>query len=78
MRLRCANTAHYCMDGIPANYHGEAIRPSDGNPDATVPGLMAVGEAACVSVHGANKLGCNRFSISSCSAVRQPCVAPKN
>jgi succinate dehydrogenase / fumarate reductase flavoprotein subunit len=52
-------TAHYCMGGIPANYHGEAIRPSDGNPDATVPGLMAVGEAACVSVHGANRLGCN-------------------
>jgi succinate dehydrogenase / fumarate reductase, flavoprotein subunit len=52
-------TAHYCMGGIPANYHGDAIRPSDGNPDATVPGLMAVGEAACVSVHGANRLGCN-------------------
>lgn len=52
-------TAHYCMGGIPANYHGEAIRPSDGNPDATVPGLMAAGEAACVSVHGANRLGCN-------------------
>jgi succinate dehydrogenase / fumarate reductase flavoprotein subunit len=52
-------TAHYCMGGIPANYHGEAIRPSGGNPDATVPGLMAVGEAACVSVHGANRLGCN-------------------
>jgi succinate dehydrogenase / fumarate reductase flavoprotein subunit len=52
-------TAHYCMGGIPANYHGEAIRPSDGNPDATVAGLMAVGEAACVSVHGANRLGCN-------------------
>jgi succinate dehydrogenase / fumarate reductase, flavoprotein subunit len=52
-------TAHYCMGGIPANYHGEAIRPTDGNPDATVPGLMAVGEAACVSVHGANRLGCN-------------------
>jgi succinate dehydrogenase / fumarate reductase flavoprotein subunit len=52
-------TAHYCMGGIPANYHGEAIRPSDDNPDATVPGLMAAGEAACVSVHGANRLGCN-------------------
>ena len=37
----------------------EAIQPSNGNPDATVPGLMAVGEAACVSVHGANRLGCN-------------------
>jgi succinate dehydrogenase / fumarate reductase, flavoprotein subunit len=52
-------TAHYCMGGIPANYHGDAIRPSNGNPDATVPGLMAIGEAACVSVHGANRLGCN-------------------
>jgi succinate dehydrogenase / fumarate reductase flavoprotein subunit len=52
-------TAHYCMGGIPANYHGEAIRPSNGNPDATVKGLMAAGEAACVSVHGANRLGCN-------------------
>jgi succinate dehydrogenase / fumarate reductase flavoprotein subunit len=52
-------TAHYCMGGIPANYHGEAISAARGNPDATIPGLMAVGEAACVSVHGANRLGCN-------------------
>jgi succinate dehydrogenase / fumarate reductase flavoprotein subunit len=52
-------TAHYCMGGIPANYHGEAISPTNSNPDATVIGLMAVGEAACVSVHGANRLGCN-------------------
>ena len=52
-------TAHYCMGGIPANYHGETIRPSNGNPDGTVKGLMAAGEAACVSVHGANRLGCN-------------------
>src|SRR6266404_766636 len=52
-------TVHYNMGGIPANYHGETIRPSDSNPDATVPGLMAAGEAACVSVHGANRLGCN-------------------
>src|SRR5664280_3471339 len=52
-------TAHYCMGGIPANYHGEAISAAGGNPDATVPGLMAAGEAACVSVHGANRLGCN-------------------
>lgn len=51
-------TAHYCMGGIPANYHGEAIS-AVGGPDAIVPGLMAVGEAACVSVHGANRLGCN-------------------
>ena len=52
-------TAHYAMGGVPTNYKGEAIRPRDGNPDATIPGLLAVGEAACVSVHGANRLGCN-------------------
>ncbi len=52
-------TAHYNMGGIPCNYHGEVIAPKDGNPDAVVPGLMAVGEAACVSVHGANRLGSN-------------------
>ena len=52
-------TAHYNMGGIPCNYHGEVIAPRDGNPDAVVPGLMAVGEAACVSVHGANRLGSN-------------------
>ena len=51
-------TAHYCMGGIPTNYHGEAIS-AEGDPDAIVPGLMAAGEAACVSVHGANRLGCN-------------------
>jgi succinate dehydrogenase / fumarate reductase flavoprotein subunit len=47
------------MGGIPTNYHAEVIAPTDGNPDATVPGLMAIGEAASVSVHGANRLGCN-------------------
>ncbi|MHA6645727.1 succinate dehydrogenase flavoprotein subunit [Mesorhizobium sp. A623] len=52
-------TAHYCMGGIPANYHGEAIGAAGGDPDCIVPGLMAIGEAACVSVHGANRLGCN-------------------
>ncbi|MFQ5347429.1 MAG: succinate dehydrogenase flavoprotein subunit [Rhodothalassiaceae bacterium] len=52
-------TAHYCMGGIPTNYRGEALNPKDGDPDATVPGLYAAGEAACVSVHGANRLGCN-------------------
>jgi succinate dehydrogenase / fumarate reductase flavoprotein subunit len=52
-------TAHYCMGGIPSNYHGEAISASKDDPDVTIPGLMAVGEAACVSVHGANRLGCN-------------------
>jgi succinate dehydrogenase / fumarate reductase flavoprotein subunit len=52
-------TVHYNMGGIPTNYHGEVVRPVPGNPDAVVPGLMAIGEAACVSVHGANRLGSN-------------------
>jgi len=52
-------TVHYNMGGIPTNYHGEVVSPKNGNPDATVPGLMAIGEAACVSVHGANRLGSN-------------------
>jgi succinate dehydrogenase / fumarate reductase flavoprotein subunit len=52
-------TVHYNMGGIPTNYHGEAITKKDGNPDYIVPGLMALGEAACVSVHGANRLGSN-------------------
>ncbi|MBL4906974.1 MAG: FAD-binding protein, partial [Sneathiella sp.] len=52
-------TVHYNMGGIPTNYHGEVVDLKDGNPDAVVPGLMAVGEAACVSVHGANRLGSN-------------------
>jgi succinate dehydrogenase / fumarate reductase, flavoprotein subunit len=52
-------TVHYDMGGIPTNYHGEALRPTADNPDNIVPGLMAVGEAACVSVHGANRLGTN-------------------
>jgi succinate dehydrogenase / fumarate reductase flavoprotein subunit len=52
-------TVHYNMGGIPTNHHGEALRPSAADPDAVVPGLMAIGEAACVSVHGANRLGCN-------------------
>jgi succinate dehydrogenase / fumarate reductase flavoprotein subunit len=52
-------TVHYNMGGIPTNYHGEVVNLRDGNPDAVVPGLFAVGEAACVSVHGANRLGSN-------------------
>ncbi len=52
-------TVHYNMGGIPCNYHGEVVRLKDGNPDSVVPGLFAVGEAACVSVHGANRLGSN-------------------
>jgi len=52
-------TVHYNMGGIPTNIHGEVLRPTKDNPDATVEGLMAIGEAACVSVHGANRLGTN-------------------
>ncbi len=52
-------TVHYNMGGIPTNYHGEVVTLKDGNPDHVVPGLMAIGEAACVSVHGANRLGSN-------------------
>jgi len=52
-------TVHYNMGGIPCAYTGDAVTLKDGNPDSVVHGLMAVGEAACVSVHGANRLGSN-------------------
>lgn len=52
-------TVHYNMGGVPTNIHGEAVTLRDGDPEAVVPGLMAIGEAACVSVHGANRLGSN-------------------
>jgi succinate dehydrogenase / fumarate reductase flavoprotein subunit len=52
-------TVHYNMGGIPANRHGQVVTVRDGNAETPVPGLMAVGEAACVSVHGANRLGSN-------------------
>ena len=52
-------TVHYNMGGIPTNYHGEVLAPTAQDPDRTCPGLMAIGEAACVSVHGANRLGTN-------------------
>ena len=52
-------TCHYNMGGVPTNHRGEAVTVRDGDPDAAVPGLMAIGEAACVSVHGANRLGSN-------------------
>jgi succinate dehydrogenase / fumarate reductase, flavoprotein subunit len=52
-------TVHYTMGGIPTNYHGEVLTKANGDPDVVVPGLMALGEAACVSVHGANRLGSN-------------------
>ena len=52
-------TVHYNMGGVPTNYHGEVLRPTAANPDAVAGGLMAVGEVACTSVHGANRLGTN-------------------
>jgi len=52
-------TVHYNMGGIPTNYHGEVLTKKNGDPDTVAPGLMALGEAACVSVHGANRLGSN-------------------
>ena len=61
-------TVHYNMGGIPTNYWGEVLNPTEDNPDRTVPGLMAVGEAGCASVHGANRLGSNCSSTSWCSA----------
>ena len=52
-------TCHYNMGGIPTNYHGEVLTLANGDPNTVVPGLMAIGEAACVSVHGGNRLGSN-------------------
>ncbi len=52
-------TVHYNMGGVPADYHGRVLTMKDGDPETVVPGLMAVGESACVSVHGANRLGSN-------------------
>ncbi|NDH59071.1 MAG: FAD-binding protein, partial [Betaproteobacteria bacterium] len=52
-------TIHYQMGGIPTNYHGQVVVPKGGNPNTVVAGLYAIGECACVSVHGANRLGTN-------------------
>ena len=52
-------TAHYNMGGVPATFFGDVLNPTDADPEATVPGLMTAGEAACVSAHGANRLGSN-------------------
>ena len=79
-------TVHYNMGGIPCNYHGEVVRPEGGDPDSIVPGLMAVGEAACVSVHGANRLGSNslldlvvfgRAAARRCAEIVKPGVTHK-
>ena len=75
-------TVHYNMGGIPTNYHGEVLTLKDGNPDSVVPGLMAVGEAACVSVHGANRLGSNSLIdlvvFGRAAAIRAANVVDKN
>ncbi len=52
-------TVHYNMGGVPTNYKAEVVTLKEGNPESVVPGLMAIGEGACVSVHGANRLGSN-------------------
>jgi succinate dehydrogenase / fumarate reductase flavoprotein subunit len=74
-------TVHYNMGGVPCNYHGEVVTSRDGNPDSVVPGLMAIGEAACVSVHGANRLGSNslldlvvfgRAAANRCAEIMKP------
>jgi len=74
-------TVHYNMGGVPANFTGEVVTLQDGNPESVVPGLMAVGEAACVSVHGANRLGSNslldlvvfgRAAAHHCAQTMQP------
>jgi succinate dehydrogenase / fumarate reductase flavoprotein subunit len=74
-------TVHYNMGGIPTNFHGEVVTLKDGNPDEVIPGLMAIGECACVSVHGANRLGSNslldivvfgRASAKRCAALIEP------
>jgi len=74
-------TVHYNMGGIPTNYHGEVVTLRNGDPDSVVPGLMSIGEAACVSVHGANRLGSNslldlvvfgRAAAKRCAATIKP------
>ena len=74
-------TVHYNMGGIPTNHHGEVVTLKDGNPDQIVQGLMAIGECACVSVHGANRLGSNslldivvfgRAAAKRCAEVVKP------
>jgi succinate dehydrogenase / fumarate reductase, flavoprotein subunit len=71
---------------VPTNYHGEVLRPTEDDPDAVVPGLMAVGECASVSVHGANRLGCNslldlvvfgRAAALRCAEVLKPGATQK-
>ena len=80
-------TVHYNMGGIPTNYHGEVVHKKGDDPDAVVPGLFAIGEAGCVSVHGANRLGSNslldlvvfgRAAAHRCAEIIQPGAAHKD
>jgi succinate dehydrogenase / fumarate reductase flavoprotein subunit len=80
-------TVHYNMGGIPTNYHGEVVTKKGDDNDAVVPGLFAIGEAACVSVHGANRLGSNslldlvvfgRAVAHKCAELIQPGAAHKD
>ncbi len=80
-------TVHYNMGGIPTNYHGEMLRRVGDNPDSVVPGLFAIGEAACVSVHGGNRLGSNslldlvifgRAAANRAAEIIQPGAAHKD
>ncbi len=79
-------TVHYNMGGIPTNYKAEVVTLDGDNPDKVVPGLMAIGEAACVSVHGANRLGSNslldlvvfgRSAAIRCAELIKPGTAQK-
>jgi len=79
-------TCHYNMGGIPTNYRGEVVTLKNGEPDSVVPGLMAIGEAACVSVHGANRLGSNslldlvvfgRAAANHCAEIVDPAESHK-
>ena len=80
-------TVHYNMGGIPTNYMGEVLNPTDDDEDNIVPGLMAIGEAACASVHGANRVGSNslidlvvfgRASALRCSEIVTPGEIPED
>ena len=71
-------TVHYNMGGIATNYHGEVVTKKNGDPEAVVGGLMALGEAACVSVHGANRLGSNSLIDLVVFGGQPPRGAPKS
>jgi succinate dehydrogenase / fumarate reductase, flavoprotein subunit len=80
-------TVHYNMGGIPTNYHGEVVQKKGDDVDSVVPGLFAIGEAACVSVHGANRLGSNslldlvvfgRAVSHRCAEIIKPGLAHKD